>query len=360
MNIDKSKPVLVTGGNGYIASWLVKYLLEDGCNVRATVRDPSNEKKVGHLKRIAEKSPGSLTLFQADLLKDGAFDGAMKGCELVFHTASPFVIMGIKDAQKELVDPAVKGTRNVLDAVNRTDSVKRVVLTSSVVSVYGDAVDIKQTKNGIFTEEHWNTTSSVDHQPYNYSKVAAERVAWEITKKQKRWDLVVINPGLVLGPSLTQASDSTSLSTMMQFVDGTLKMGAPKLEFGVVDVRDVAQAHIKAGFTPAASGRHLAVADSLTLFGMGKLLRKNFGSRYHFPRREAPKFMVWLAGPMSGITRKFVAANVGYPQKFDNSYIRKDLGLEFRPVERTLVEHFQQMIDDGVIRDKRESAGGAT
>ncbi|MGH8454042.1 MAG: diaminohydroxyphosphoribosylaminopyrimidine deaminase, partial [Nevskiales bacterium] len=169
-----------------------------------------------------------------------------------------------------------------------------------------------------------------------------------------RWDLLVINPGLVLGPSLTQASDSTSLSTMMQFVDGTLKMGAPRLEFGVVDVRDVAQAHIKAGYTSSASGRHIAVSDSITMLGMGKLLMKHFGKRYHFPRMEMPKFMVWLVAPMSGLTRKFVSANVGYPQRFDNSYTRKDLGLEFRPVETTVVEHFQQMIDDGVVRDKRQ------
>jgi nucleoside-diphosphate-sugar epimerase len=353
MNIDKTKPVLVTGGNGYIASWLVKYLLEEGCNVRATVRDPSNEKKVGHLKRIAAKTPGKLTLFQADLLQAGAFNGPMKGCELVFHTASPFVIMGIKDAQKELVDPAVQGTRNVLEAANRNDSVRRVVLTSSVVAIYGDAQDIRQTQGGVFTEGYWNTTSSVEHQPYNYSKVAAEKVAWEMARAQNRWDLVVINPGLVLGPSLTNTSDSTSLSTMLQFVDGTLKMGAPKLEFGVVDVRDVALAHIKAGFTPTASGRHICVSDSISMLAMGKLLMQHFGKRYHFPRREIPKFLVWLVAPMSGLTRQFVSTNVGYPLKFDNGYTRKDLGIDFRPVEQTLVEHFQQMIEDGIIRDKR-------
>ncbi|HXG28569.1 MAG TPA: NAD-dependent epimerase/dehydratase family protein, partial [Nevskiales bacterium] len=267
--------------------------------------------------------------------------------------ASPFVIMGIKDAQKELVDPAVQGTRNVLEAANRNESVKRVVLTSSVVAIYGDAQDIRQTQDGVFTEDYWNTTSSLDHQPYNYSKVAAEKLAWEMAKAQSRWDLVVINPGLVLGPSLTNASDSTSLSTMLQFVDGTLKMGAPKLEFGVVDVRDVAIAHIRAGFTPAASGRHICVSDSISMLAMGQLLRQRFGGRYHFPRREIPKFLVWLVAPMSGLTRRFVSANVGFPLKFDNSYTRKELGLAFRPVDTTIVEHFQQMIDDGVIRDKR-------
>ena len=198
MVIDRSKPVLVTGGNGYIASWIVKYLLEDGVDVHATVRNPDDDNKVGHLKKFANNAKGKLTLFKADLLEDGAFDEAMAGCELVMHTASPFVIMGITDPQRELVDPAVLGTTNVLDAVNRTECVRRVVLTSSVVGVYGDAVDMQQTAGGIFTEEHWNTTSSVDHQPYNYSKVAAEKVGWEVANKQDRWDLLTINPGLSL------------------------------------------------------------------------------------------------------------------------------------------------------------------
>ncbi|MDX1496690.1 MAG: NAD-dependent epimerase/dehydratase family protein [Salinisphaeraceae bacterium] len=353
MEIDRSKPVLVTGGNGYIASWIVKYLLEDGIDVHATVRDPKDDKKVGHLKAIAENAPGKLTLFKADLLEDGVFDDAMAGCELVMHTASPFVIMGIKDPQKELVDPAVKGTRNVLTSATQTDSVKRVVLTSSVVGIYGDAVDIEQTENGVFTEEHWNTTSSVNHQPYNFSKVAAEKAAWEIANGQNRWDMLTINPGLVVGPSLTNASASGSFSTIKQFYNGSLKMGAPKMELGIVDVRDVAQAHIKAGFTPSASGRHICVSESQSFLQIGKILRKAFGDKYPFPRSEVPKFMVWLVAPMSGITRPFVSKNVGYPLRFDNSYTRKDLGIEFRPAEESLVEFFQQLIDDGVVKDKR-------
>ena len=358
MNIDRSKPVLVTGGNGYIASWIVKYLLEDGVNVRATVRDPSDDKKVGHLKRIAEKSKGRLSLFKADLLQDGAFNDAMRDCELVMHTASPFVISGITDAQKQLVDPAVKGTRNVLETANRTASVKRVVLTSSCASIYGDNIDGRNIPNGIFTEEQWNTSSSLTHQPYSYSKVAAERAAWEVAKAQNRWDLVVINPAFVLGPSLTQGSDSTSLSTMKQFFDGTMKMGAPRLEMGIVDVRDVAKAHIKAGFTPTAKGRHITCSESRTFLEMGRIMRKHFGPTYPFPKSEAPKFLIWLIGPMNGIPRSFVSKNVGYPLKFDNSYIKRDLGMQFMPVEQTLVDHVNQLIDDGVVRDKREKATG--
>jgi len=350
MNIDKTKPVLVTGGNGYIASWIVKYLLADGIDVHATVRDPKNTTKTGHLLQAAKGAKGKLTLFKADLLTEGAFDEAMQGCELVIHTASPFVIKGLKDAQKELVDPAVMGTKNVLDAANRVASVKRIVLTASVVSVYGDTQDMSDQGLKAFTEAQWNTTSTVDHQPYNYSKVAAEKVGWEIAKAQKRWDFLTINPGLVLGPSLTTASDSTSLSTIKGLADGTLMTGVPKMDIAIVDVRDVARAHILAGFTPKASGRHLAVSETLTMWQMVQLLKSRFGSGYRWPMMVAPKLVVWLMAPLQGYSRKFVARNAGWPLRFDTSYIQKDLGIQFRPVAETLADHFQQMLDDGILK----------
>ena len=352
MQIDKTKPVLVTGGNGYIASWIVKYLLADGINVHTTVRDPANTAKTGHLLKAAEGSKGTLTLFKADLMQDGAFDAAMQGCELVIHTASPFVIKGLKDAQKELVDPAVMGTKNVLDAANRVTSVKRVVLTASVVSVYGDAQDMSDQGLKAFTEAQWNTTSSVSHQPYNYSKVAAEKVGWDIVKKQSRWDFITINPGLVLGPSLTTASDSTSLTTIKELADGTLLTGVPNMEIAIVDVRDAARAHILAGFTPSASGRHLAVSESVTMWQMVQTLKARFGNGYRWPMMVAPKLVVWLMAPMAGYSRKFVARNAGWPLRFDTSYIQKDLGLKFRPVAETLGDHFQQMLDDGVLKPR--------
>ena len=286
MEIDRSAPVLITGANGYIASWLVKYLLDSGHDVHATVRDPSNTDKVGHLKELADGASGTLTLFAADLLDDGAFDEAMAGCELVFHTASPF-ILSVKDPQRDLVDPAVQGTRNALESANRVSSVKRVVLTSSVVSIYGDAVDLHRSDSEVLTEGDWNTTSSLKHQPYSFSKVEAERAAWEVAGAQDRWDLVVINPGFVLGPSLTTASSSASFDTMKQLVGGTMRMGAPVLELGVVDVRDVAQAHLKAGYTPAASGRNICVSRSMTFLEMGRALAGTFGRRYPLPAARA-------------------------------------------------------------------------
>lgn len=342
--------VLVTGASGYIAGWIIRYLLEDGRTVHATVRDPSKKASVGHLESIAAKSSGKLKFFKADLLDVGSFDEAAKGCELVLHTASPFVISGFTDANEALVRPAVEGTRNVLETVNRTPSVKRVVLTTSIAAVFGDNQDLKDIPGGVFTEEHWNTTSSVDHQPYSYSKVAAEREAWKIAKAQSRWDLVCINPAFVLGPSLTKSSVSTSIETLLNLGNGKLRTGVPRLMFSVVDVRDVARAHILAGHTASAKGRHIIAAREMSLLDMARVLRRKF-ERYPLPTFEIPKVMAWLVGPITAdITRKFVSTNVGWPLKLDNSRSKRELGLKYLPVEQTLTEHFQQLVDDGLLK----------
>ena len=348
--IDPQAPVLVTGASGYMGSWIVRRLLEEGHTVRGTVRDPDKESGLEHLHKLADDHRGRLTLAKADLLDDGAFDAPMRGCELVVHNASPFIIAGIKDPDRQLVQPALSGTGNVLSAVERTPSVKRVVLTSSVAAVYGDAEEAERVSGGVFTEEHWNTTSSPEHQPYSYSKTVAEREAWRIQQGQDRWDLVTLHPGLVLGPSLTTASGSTSLTTMKRFADGSMLAGAPDLYFGVVDVRDVAEAHVRAGFTPEAKGRYLINADSLSLPQIGRVLRRRFGEFYAFPRMTVPKFLFQAIGPALGYTRSFVDRNVGYPLAFDSTRSRTELGLSYRALDDTIADHFQQMLDDGVVK----------
>ncbi len=227
VTIDKIKPVLVTGGTGYMASWIIKMLLEEGINVHATVRDPSDIQKVKHLTILADASEAQLKLFKADLIDPAGFDESMQDCELVIHTASPFFLTGIKNPEEELIKPAREGTRNVLGAAKRSPTVKRIVLTSSVVAIYGDNADIRSAPGGLFTEKEWNTTSSAAHRPYAYSKTVAEKEAWAIAKEQDQWDLLTINPGCILGPSLSKRKDSTSISIMIQLGDGTYKSGVP-------------------------------------------------------------------------------------------------------------------------------------
>ena len=349
--IDASKPILVTGGSGYMASWIVRLLLEQGRYVKATVRDKSHKEKVGHLVQMGEECPGKVELYEADLLKNGSFEEAMAGCELVIHNASPFQLFGIKDPQKELIEPALEGTRNVLHTANSTPSVKRIVFTSSIAAVYGDAVDKKASPNEVFTEGDWNTTSSPNHQPYCYAKTVAEKEAWRIAGEQTQWDLVVVNPGFVLGPSLTKRTDSFSIDFMLSMMNGKYKRGVPDLSYGVVDVRDVAKAHLLAGTNPAASGRHILSADMLTFLEIANILKKKYGN-YPLPKGNAPKFFLYLFGPLQGMPWKFIKLNVGVPVKYDNSYSKKDLGLEYTPVENTLHDHAAQIIESGLLNKK--------
>ncbi|MEM9049898.1 MAG: NAD-dependent epimerase/dehydratase family protein [Pseudomonadota bacterium] len=349
--ITTEAPVLVTGATGFVAGWIVKALLEAGVTVHATVRDPTDTGRLEPLDKIAQAAPGAIRYFRADLLENGTFEEAMAGCRIVFHTASPFTSR-ISDPQRDLVDPALLGTRNVLSAVERSDSVQRLVLTSSVVAMYGDAADLAALPGQVLTEAAWNTTSSVAHQAYSYSKTVAEKEAWAMHGAQSRWSLVVINPALVLGPSVAGVSTSESHNLIRQIADGTLKTGAPPITLGVVDVRDVATAHLRAAFDAAAEGRHIVSAESRTFLDLARMLRLEFGERWPFPKSEAPKWLVWLAGPMidKSITRRFVARNLGYPWKADNSKSKQALGLQYSPISKAVVDMFRQMVDTGSLR----------
>ncbi len=348
-SVDTSKPVLVTGATGYVAGWVVKRLLEAGATVHAPVRDPDNAAKVGHLIELANASAGEIKLFKADLLTDGSYDDAMRGCGVVFHTASPFTV-NVKDAQKELIDPAKLGTRNVLEAANRTETVTRVVLTSSCAAIYTDAKDTHDGPNGRIDESVWNTSASLHYQPYSYSKTVAEQEAWTIAKAQARWKLVVVNPSLVLGPAVNGAPTSESFNIMRQLGDGSMKSGAPRYSFGAVDVRDLAQAHLAAAFVPDAEGRHIVSAHSTDLLELGLTLQAKYGADYPLPKRALPKWLVWLVGPMVGLPRKTVSRSVGEPWRADNSKGIKALGLTYRPLKVSLEDMFAQMVDTGAFK----------
>ena len=348
--INASSPVLVTGATGYVAGHIIKRLLEAGVTVHAAVRDPSREEKLKYLNEIAASAPGEIKYFKSDLLHEGSYAEAMRGCSIVFHTASPFTV-DVKDPQKELVDPAKLGTRNVLEEANRQESVSRVVLTSSCAAIYGDNIDCKNAPGGVLTEEVWNTTSSLTHQPYSFSKTEAEREAWQIAEKQSRWDLVVVNPSFVLGPGINPNATSESFSMIKQYGDGSMKAGAPRYGFGCVDVRDLAVAHLAAAYLPVAKGRHIISGHNSDLFEMAEKLLPKYGQSYPIPRKAMSKWLVWLVAPMvnKAMTRKIVSLNVNVPWKGDNSKSIRELGMTYRPLEESLNDMFQQLIDNGVF-----------
>lgn len=349
--IDKTKPVLVTGATGYVAGWLVKKLLEEGITVHAAVRNPDNNEKLVYLNELAAGAPGKIKYFKSDLLHPGSYAKAMEGCELVFHTASPFAL-DVKDAVKDLIEPAQLGTRNVLEQANQTPSVKRVVVTSSCAAIFGDNADLKNTPKHIFTEEIWNTSSTAKHGAYSYSKTLAEKEAWAIHDKQTRWDLITINPSLVLGPAINPLDNtSESFKIIKQFGDGTFKTGIPKLGFGIVDVRDLAFAHYRAGFVPEAKGRHIISGHNTFFLDMAQALLPRYGDKYPIPKKELPKWLLLLIGPIANkaLTRKFISRNVGYPWIGDNSKSKTALGVTYRPLEETMNDTFQQLIDNKIL-----------
>ena len=348
-NIDKSKPVMVTGATGYVAGWLVKKLLDNGIIVHAPVRNPDNKKKLEHLQRLSKESGTEIKFFKADLLQKGSYEESMKDCQLVFHTASPFTSK-IKDPQKELIDPALEGTRNVLESINKSETVKRVVLTSSVAAIIGDTKDILDLPNKIATEENWNVTSSLKHQPYSYSKTLAEKEAWTINKNQDKWDLVVINPTLVLGPGINPSITSESFNLMKQLGDGSMSIGVPDFNIGVVDVRDLADAHFNAAFTPESKGRHIINAESKTFLELANLIRENYDNKLKLPKKKLPNWMVLLAAPLIGQKRKMLAKNLGYPWTVNNQKSIEKLNMRYRPVKETVNDFFDQMYENEVFK----------
>ncbi|KAH7109544.1 hypothetical protein EDB81DRAFT_873145 [Dactylonectria macrodidyma] len=334
---------LVTGGTGFIGLYVVKLLLEHGHHVNTTVRSLTNKAKCKPLLDLQGQFPGRLSLFEADLVKAGSFLQAMSGCQVVYHIASPFLTPSqIKDGFKDCVEPALEGTRNVLESVNKTESVTRVVLTSSISAMYGDSKDVLSMKNATLSESSWNETSSVTHYPYAYSKLIAEREAWKLHDAQSRWSLVVINPGLVIGPSLSPETASGSLFMLEALYRGENKMGSPDLSYPVVDVREVAEAHVKVGENTATKGRYIISGDhTVSLLDMANFVRPIHQNPKALPCWNMPKVMIYLAGPFIGITKKWADGNVGIGFKVDNTRAIRELGMAYTPAEQVLQTQYR-------------------
>lgn len=360
MTSSADKSVCVTGASGYIGCWLVKYLLEQGYTVHATVRDLN--RKTEPLKRLAEEHAsqgGQLVLHQANLLDAESFNEPIKQCSVVYHTASPFQISKSRESgQKRFIDPAVRGTENVLRACLRPETrrtLRRVVVTSSIAAVTGFYDQKHGNPVPTYDETDWNTTSTPQNDPYSFSKTAAERRAWELAhapeNRDKSWDLVTILPGFVLGPSLTTETESGSVEFMRELLGGRLALGVPAWQQSIVDVRDVALAHLRAGSDKkrVPSGRYIVVAGYKSILEVASAVRAEWGQRFRLPQRELPKWLMYLAGPFIGLPWEMIRHRVGIPICFNVAKSKTLLGMEYRGVDLTIREHVQQMIADGLV-----------
>ncbi|KAL3529915.1 hypothetical protein ACH5RR_009237 [Cinchona calisaya] len=311
------KTVCVTGASGYIASWLVKILLQRGYTVKASVRDPNDPKKVGHLLAL-DGAKERLHLFKANLLEEGSFDTAIDGCDGVFHTASPFYLAAT-DPEAELIDPALKGTLNVLGACTKSSSVKRIVLTSSIAAV---AYNGKPRIPDVVVDETWWSLPDLCKEMklwYVLSKTLAEDAAWKFVK-EKGIDMVAINPAMVIGP-LLQPTLNTSAAAILNLINGAETF--PNATFGWVDVKDVANAHILAFENPLASGRYCLVERVAHNSKIVKILHELYPSM-KLPEKCADD-------------KPFV------PEYQVSKEKAKSLGLEFTPIEQSIKETVESL-----------------
>ncbi|KQS41783.1 aldehyde reductase [Pedobacter sp. Leaf194] len=344
METFKNETVLVTGGSGFVGSYCILQLLREGYTVRTTIRSLN---KINSLKAalLAGKADNitNLTFFAADLTADEGWEQAVEGCDYVLHVASPFP-PGEPEDENELIIPARDGALRVLRAAQQA-KVKRVVLTSSFAAI-GYSIN---PKNHVFTESDW-TDTAIKLPAYIKSKTLAELEAWDFIKNNPgETELAVINPVGIFGPVLGKTF-SSSISMIAQLLSGKMP-GTPKISFGVVDVRDVADIHIRAMKDPAAAGqRFLATSDGTISFPeVAKILKddKNLPVE-KVPSKVLPNWLVifssWFKPEL-----KAVVPQLGIVKTISNAKAKSVLNWNPRPKETTIRETAESLIKFKVI-----------
>jgi dihydroflavonol-4-reductase len=338
--------VLVTGGSGFVGVHTVLQLLAAGHEVRTTVRHPDRSKDVlAMLREGGAASVERLSFFTADLVQDEGWREAIAGCDYVLHVASPLLTNLPKD-ENELIVPARDGTLRVLRAAHEA-GVKRVVITSSTAAVaYGHAPRPEP-----FDESSWTNLDGADVQPYVKSKTLAERAAWEfVAREGAGLELAVVNPvgifGPVLGPDF-----SGSIGIMKALLDGAMP-AAPKISFALVDVRDVADLHLRAMTSPAARGeRFIAVAgETMSILDIARVLRTRLGAAgSRTPRFEAPNWLVRLAALGVPLLRA-AAPQLGRIRRLSGAKARRLLGWTPRGNEEIIVATAESLLRLGLVK----------
>ena len=340
--------VLVTGGSGFIGSHAIVALLAEGHTVRATVRDLKREPDVRALLKQGGAEPGDrLKFFAADLEKDAGWAQAVAGCDYVLHVASPLP-PGVPRNEDELIVPAREGALRVLRA-SRDAGVKRVVLTSSFAAIgYGH-----KPRTAPFTEADWTDVNGGEMTAYTKSKTLAERAAWDFMAREGgALELSTVNPVAVFGPVLG-ADYSASILIVQRLMTGALP-GSPRLCFGVVDVRDVVDLHLRAMTHPAARGeRFLAVAgDFLWMAEMARMLKSRLGAdARRVPTRQLPNWMVRLAS-LRDPAIKVILPELGKSKNASNEKARRLLGWSPRSNEEALAATAESLLRLGLLNGK--------
>jgi nucleoside-diphosphate-sugar epimerase len=339
--------ILVTGGSGFIGSHSILQLLAAGHQVRTTVRSLKREGDVRAMLKVGGAEPGDrLSFIAADLESDVGWPEAVAGCEYVLHVASPFPPK-VPKHEDELIVPAREGTLRVLRA-SRGAGVKRVVLTSSFAAIgYG-----QKPQNTPFNETNWTDPNGSDVLPYVKSKTLAERAAWDfIAKEGGGLELSVVNPVGVFGPVLGP-DYSTSIFLVQRMLDGAMP-GCPRLYFGAVDVRDVADLHIRAMTHPTAKGeRFLAVAgDFMSILDIAKALKGRMGaSAKRVPTWQLPNWLVRIAA-MRDPAVKQILPELGKMKNATNEKARRMLGWAPRSSEEAIVATAESLVQLGLLKD---------
>jgi dihydroflavonol-4-reductase len=337
--------VLVTGGAGFIAKHCIKRLLEDGWRVRATVRTAARAQRVRIAIGGAADDPARLSFVAADLNADAGWDKAVEHCHFVLHVASPFPITNPRN-ELDLIAPARDGTLRVLRAA-RDESVRRVVVTSSIAAIaYG-----RGGRTEPFTEEDWtDETNRKDTTAYERSKTIAERAAWAFMEREGgALQMTTINPSAVIGPTL-DAEASASLELVRLLLTGAIP-GCPRLSFAMVDVRDVADLHVRAMTAPEAAGkRFIAAGPVLSIADVARILHRRVPVLARkAPRRELPDLAVKLAALFDPVVRERVF-ELGVKRPVSSKRAQSLLGWTQRDVERSIEDTARSLVEFGIVR----------
>jgi nucleoside-diphosphate-sugar epimerase len=341
--------VLVTGGSGFIGSHCILQLLAAGHQVRTTVRSLEREPAVRALLQAGGADPGGrLSFFAADLTRDEGWAEAVKGCDHVLHVASPFPGT-LPRHEDELIVPARDGALRVLRAA-RDAGVRRVVLTSSFAAIgYGHGRRAPGAPP--YDETSWTDPGGPDVQPYVKSKTLAERAAWDLVAREGGGlELAVVNPVGVFGP-LLGPDPSTSLLVVQKLMDGALP-GCPQVYFGVVDVRDVADLHVRCMTSPAARGeRFLATAgDFLSMRDIARTIKAGMGEAgRRVPTLQLPNWLVRVASLLDPSVKQ-ILPELGQPRNGTSAKARRVLGWTPRPAAEALVASAESMLRLGLLK----------